>query len=76
MKCLKKNIGTTDQVIRIIISLLLIYIGFIDESIIGDSLSSMVLGILGCMSLMVAIIRICPLYTVCNINTDMQHLED
>ena len=72
----KKNIGRLDQIIRTGISLLLIYVGFIDQSIINDPFSSMILGIIGCMSLFVAIIQVCPLYSACGIDTNVQHSED
>ncbi|MCW8853418.1 MAG: DUF2892 domain-containing protein [Gammaproteobacteria bacterium] len=76
MLSLRKNIGRLDQIIRTGISLLLIYVGFIDTSILNDTLSSMILGIIGCMSLFVAIVRICPLYSACGINTNTEHQED
>jgi len=76
MLSFRKNIGRLDQIIRAGISLLLIYIGFIETSILNDELSSMVLGIIGCMSLFVALIRICPLYSACGIDTNPQQQEE
>ena len=66
---MKANVGRTDQVLRIVISLVLIYIGFIDEDFIYDSLSSHILGTFGVVFLTVAVIRFCPLYAITDINT-------
>ena len=76
MLSFRRNIGRLDQIIRTGISLLLIYIGFIEISILDDALSSMILGIIGCVSLLFAIIGICPLYSACGINTCSQQQED
>jgi len=66
---MKINVGRLDQILRMGISLFLIYIGFIDENFIYDSLSSYTIGVLGALSLIVSIIRFCPLYTLAGINT-------
>lgn len=64
-----QNIGRFDQILRIGIGISLIYIGFIDKDIINDTLSSYIIGLLGLMNLIFALIRYCPLYTVTNIST-------
>lgn len=64
-----KNIGRLDQVIRILISLILIYIGFINKQMINDPFSSNIIGSIGILSLVVAVVRICPLYILAGINT-------
>jgi len=66
---MKKNISRLDQLLRLGISLVLIYIGFIDRSIIDDTLSSNILGIIGVINMIVAVARYCPLYVVADINT-------
>lgn len=66
---MKKNVGRLDQILRIGISLFLIYIGFINETFINDSLSSNIFGIIGVLNLIVALTRLCPLYIVTGINT-------
>jgi len=76
MLSFRRNIGRLDQITRTGISLLLIYIRFIETSILNDELSSMILGVIGCMSLFVALIRICPLYSACGIDTNPQQQED
>lgn len=66
---MKKNIGRLDQVLRMGISLILIYIGFIDEAFISDSLSSNIIGGGGVVFFVVALVRTCPLYAITGINT-------
>ena len=66
---MKINIGRFDQILRIGISAGLIYVGFIDRSIIDDSLSSNIIGSIGVINLIVALIRFCPLYVIADINT-------
>lgn len=66
---MKANVGRLDQMLRISVSLIFIYLGFIDEKIIHDPLSSNILGIIGILFLIVALIRFCPLYTLTGINT-------
>ncbi|VAW81983.1 hypothetical protein MNBD_GAMMA14-2141 [hydrothermal vent metagenome] len=66
----RKNIGTLDMVLRIGLSAAAIYAGFIDTDIINDALSSVVVGIIGALNLVVALIRFCPLYAVAGINTN------
>ncbi len=64
-----KNLGRLDQAIRVAISLSLIYAGIIDEQFIGDPLSSIIIGAIGVINLIVALTRICPLYILADINT-------
>ena len=66
---MKRNIGRLDQILRIGISLVLIYIGFVDKELITDSLSSNIIGVIGVLSLIVALARFCPLYVITGIST-------
>jgi len=66
---MKTNVGRLDQVLRVGISLILIYVGFIDSSLIVDSLSSNIIGTIGALNLIVALSRFCPLYVIAGINT-------
>jgi len=72
---MKINVGRLDQILRIGISLTLIYIGFVDQEFIPDSLSSNIIGIIGILNLIVAIVRFCPLYVVTGINTCPSHKQ-
>jgi hypothetical protein len=66
------NVGRFDQILRIGIGLVLMWVGFIDESLIGDRLVATLIGIFGLLNLIAAIVRVCPVYTVAGINTDKQ----
>lgn len=66
---IQKNIGRLDQAIRLVLSSAMVYYGFIDRSLIPDHFSGMVVGVLGALNLVVAVVRCCPLYTVTGINT-------
>ena len=72
----KPNIGRIDQIIRFLISLSMVYIGFIDTRIIPDRLSATILGIFGVINLIVAFVRYCPLYAVTGINTYSEPRQD
>ena len=63
-----RNVGRLDQLLRVGISLGLIYVGFVNEKIIVDELSSYVIGIIGVLNLVVALVGFCPLYVVAGIN--------
>lgn len=64
-----RNIGTLDRILRIGISLAMIYFGFVDTTWLNDTLAAAVLGILGIASLAVALIGHCPLYRLIGLNT-------
>lgn len=66
---LKCNMGRLDQVLRMMIGLVLIYVGFISTSIINDSLINNILGVLGITNIAAAFTRICPVYYMANIST-------
>ncbi len=61
--------GRIDQVLRLGISIVLIYVGFVDQELINDHLTSMIAGIIGIVNLLSALIGICPLYSITGINT-------
>ncbi len=71
---MKKNVGRFDQVLRMAVSLFLIYIGFFDGNhIITDSLSSTIIGVIGVANLFVSLIRYCPLYVLAGVSTCPKH---
>jgi len=65
----EQNIGQLDQVLRIGISSALIYISLIDTEFVADPLSSGILAFIGLGNLFVALVRMCPLYTLTGLNT-------
>lgn len=71
----KRNIGWVDMLFRIILSLIMIYFGFIDNSVIDDEVARMMLGIIGSISMLIALIGICPFYLLIGYNT-CKHKHD
>lgn len=57
---MKQNVGTIDRIARIIVGLVLLVLGFINESLWG---------LVGLVPLMTAVIGWCPLYCPLKINT-------
>lgn len=71
----KKNMGTIDRIIRIITGLVMMYVGFIDQSIIGNQTINIIIGIFGIISIIFAYIAFCPIYTFGNISTTKKSSE-
>lgn len=65
----KKNIGSFDFFVRIIVGISFVYLGFINTQIINDSISSIILGIVGIVALSTATVRFCPLYRLAGLST-------
>jgi len=70
----KRNLHTIDRVIRLLLGLFCVYIGFIDLSIIGNALASTLVGIFGLINLFAAAASYCPVYGLTGIST--YHGED
>lgn len=67
-----RNIGRLDQILRIGIGLALMWVGFIDETLITDRLIATFVGLVGLLNLIAALFRVCPFYTLAGINTNNQ----
>lgn len=63
---MKKNMGSTDKSIRILIAVLVGVLYF--TNVIGGTLA-IILGILAVVFLLTSFISFCPLYAIFNINT-------
>lgn len=64
------NVGRLDQILRIGIGAVLIWVGFVDTDLIGDRLIAALVGLFGLLNLVAALIRVCPVYTIAGINTN------
>ena len=64
-----KNVGNIDRRIRSLISIAFIYIGFFDDNLISDPISSTIIGVIGIFNLLVVLSRVCPLYSITDIDT-------
>lgn len=58
-----------DQSIRLLLGIVLIYIGFVDVSIIGDRFFSYLIGGFGILNLVSGAFGVCPVYMLAGIQT-------
>lgn len=65
----KRNMGLVDRSIRIVMGSAMIYVGFIDQSIIGSTTVNIIIGVIGMISIVFAFMAFCPLYTLGNVST-------
>lgn len=65
----QRNMGLVDRTIRIIMGLIMIYLAFINPSVIGSTTINMIVGFIGIVSILFAFIAFCPLYTLANVST-------
>ena len=63
---MKKTVGSTDKIIRIILGLVLLIIAF--TASVGQALKA-ILVIVGIIALVTALAGLCPLYSLLGINT-------
>lgn len=61
--------GTIDRLIRTVTGLAMMYFGFIDQSLIGNTTIAVIVGIFGIISIAFAYIAFCPIYTLGNVST-------
>lgn len=66
---IKKNMGKIDQLIRLLVGLTLIYIGFIETTIVSDSVLRWLLGLIGVVNFASALVATCPLYHLIHFST-------
>lgn len=63
---MKKNMGTTDRVIRVVIAMILCALYF-TGTVTG--VAGVVLFIIACIFLLTSVVSFCPIYTLLGINT-------
>ena len=68
----KKNLGALDRILRIGFSCFMIYFGFIDNTILTDPVTKIILGVFGSIVLVSALVGNCPLYYLTGFNTCKQ----
>lgn len=72
----RKNMGQIDRLIRVITGLAMMYLGFVNQEVIGDLTINIIVGIFGIISIAFAYISFCPIYTLGNISTAKKPSED
>lgn len=65
----KPNLHYLDRLVRVVIGIACIYVGFVDTSIISNSLISTLVGIFGIINLIAAAMAHCPIYHLVGIST-------
>ena len=65
----KQNMGMVDRCIRIVMGTVMIYVGFVDQSILGNTTINTIIGVIGTASILFAFIAFCPLYTLGDVST-------
>ena len=65
----KRNMGLLDRAIRIVTGLIMMYLGFFDQAVIGNMTINIIVGIFGIISILFAYMAFCPIYTFGNIST-------
>lgn len=64
-----RNMGQLDRLLRGIISLVLIYVGFVATHLVDNAVINLLLGLLGVINLVAALTASCPFYSLANIST-------
>lgn len=67
---LQPNVGRLDQILRIGIGLILVWVGFFDPGLIGGGLIAGLVGLFGLLNILAAVLRVCPFYNLAGINTN------
>jgi len=65
----RRNLSRLDQVLRIGVGLVLMYMGFIDTTLIGDTYLAVAAGIFGAVNIVAGLGGYCPLYRLAGIST-------
>ncbi len=66
---INRNMHPFDQVLRVLLGIVLIYIGFFNGELISDALFRALLGGFGLVNLVSGLLGICPVYLMAGINT-------
>jgi hypothetical protein len=66
---MKRNIGTVDMLIRLVISAVLFYIGFVDNPIVSGGIPQKIVAAAAFLPLVTGLLRFCPLYLLIGANT-------
>lgn len=69
---LQRNLHLLDIAVRTISGVALVYVGFIDTSLIPNILIRVLLGTFGAVNLVAAALRHCPIYALARFSTYQQ----
>ena len=66
---LERNMGMSDQIFRVSMGLILIYMGPLSDVLTSDTLSAIILAGVGVMIIISSLIGWCPFYHLAGFNT-------
>ncbi len=66
---LKRNMHPFDQVLRVVLGVALIYIGFFNKELVSDALLGYLLASFGLVNVVSGLLATCPVYAVAGIST-------
>lgn len=66
---ISRNMHPFDQVLRILLGLIMVYIGFVNQSLLDDSFFNMLLGGFGLLNLCSGFASFCPVYWMAGISS-------
>lgn len=66
---MKRNIGTVDMAIRLVLGIVLVYIGFFENSIVSSGLPKTIIAVFAFVPLLTGLARFCPLYALIGAST-------
>jgi len=72
---LRRNMCAVDRLFRMALGVALIYVGFIDTSLISSQLVNFLLGCFGLVNIVSALLAHCPLYALANLSTYREKLD-
>jgi hypothetical protein len=64
-----RNMHPIDQVLRVLLGITLIYIGFFNAELVTDPLLGILLGAFGVVNLLSGMVGFCPVYLVAGLST-------
>lgn len=65
-----QNMHTIDRLLRVVIGVVCLYVGFYDSGLVPNALVSVLVGLFGVMNLVSAVLAHCPVYRLGGIRTN------
>jgi len=66
---IKRNLHNLDRLVRVVIGIGCVYVGFVDTSIISNNVVSMLVGAFGVVNIIAAAFSHCPIYNLAGLST-------
>lgn len=66
---MEKNVGNADMAIRLVIAVVLGYIGFFENPVVSAGMSKTIIKFVAFLPLLTGLMRFCPLYKLIGLST-------